>query len=80
MTPREIALASFWTERPLVQLFVAATGADTFSLRQLIAFAETLPSSILRSLETQRGDASQAPPHAVAPKETIQKARRQGRI
>ncbi len=73
MTARELALDSFWTERPLVRLYIERTGADTFSLQQLIAFAESLPDSIL---QTMWGDTSQVPPRAHrADKETIQAAR-----
>lgn len=70
---RQLALESFWTERPLVRLYIERTGAAAFSLKQLIAFAESLPDSIL---QTMWGDGSQPPPRAHrADKETIQAAR-----
>lgn len=50
MSRRELALVSFWTERPLVRLFVERTGRATFSLRELIAFAEQLPEQIFAQL------------------------------
>lgn len=45
ITRRELALDSFWTDWPLVRLYIATTGAAAFSLRQLIAFAEQLPDA-----------------------------------
>jgi hypothetical protein len=53
MTAREIALVSFWSERPLVRLYIERTGRHTFSLVQLIAFAEALPK---RTLNRLKGD------------------------
>lgn len=50
MTARQLALASFWTERPLVRLYIERTGRHTFSLRDLIAFAERLPRNTLNRL------------------------------
>lgn len=35
---------AFWTERPLVQRYRIATQANSFSLRQLIAFAKAMPA------------------------------------
>lgn len=51
MTARQLALDSFWSERPLVRLYMERTGQTTFSLRQLIAFAERLPARTLRRLQ-----------------------------
>lgn len=50
MTRHDLALASFWTERPLVRLYIATTGAAAFSLRQLIAFADQLPDAIFHEM------------------------------
>lgn len=50
MTARELALDSFWTERPLVRLYIERTGRHTFSLRDLIAFAERLPRRTVNRL------------------------------
>lgn len=50
MTARELALASFWTERPLVRLYIERTGNNSFSLKTLIAFAEQLPAHVIATL------------------------------
>jgi hypothetical protein len=74
---RELALASFWTERPLVRLYMSRTGSEIFSLKELIRFAESLPQTLI---ETMWGESSQLSPRAHhADKETIQAARRAGR-
>jgi|GEM_PF-6967537 len=67
MTRRDLAAQSFWSERPLVQLFIATTGLRDFSLKQLIAFAEQLPDPIFLDLQKQRGERSQRSPHVTAP-------------
>ncbi len=46
---RELALESFWTERPLVRRFIADTGRTSFSLKELIAYAEQLPDAVFLS-------------------------------
>jgi len=51
MSARELAIRSFWSERPLVRLFMQRTARSSFSLRELIAFAEALPTPDLRALQ-----------------------------
>jgi hypothetical protein len=81
MTRRQFALDAFWTERPLVQRFIAETGRSSFSLRELIAFAEQLPDAIFLALQMMRGAPSQGAPHAAAPtRRPIQEARRRGNV
>jgi hypothetical protein len=81
MTRRQFALDAFWTERPLVQRFIAETGRTSFSMRDLIAFAEALPDAIFLALQTKRGEPSQGSPHAAAPtRRPSLKARRHGRL
>jgi ParB family chromosome partitioning protein len=53
MTGRELALASFWTERPLVLLFIERTGRSAFSLKDLIGFAESLPHQLIETFITR---------------------------
>lgn len=57
--PRVLAFRAFWTEHPLCQLYALTHGqwvggrykpAATFSLRELIAFAETLPGPYIERL------------------------------
>jgi len=55
MTRRELALDAFWTERPLVQRFIAATGRTSFSLRELIAFAQLLGDPVFLELANEVG-------------------------
>jgi hypothetical protein len=47
LSAHDLALRAFWTERPLCAAYAAATGAASFSLRQLIRFAESLPGPAL---------------------------------
>lgn len=54
MTRRDLAVSSFWSERPLVRLYIERTGRHTFSLRELIAFAELLPARTIRRLIARR--------------------------
>ncbi len=53
-TAHDLAVSSFWTERPLVRLFIERTGQEQFSLRQLIAFAEQLPQPTIERLGAKR--------------------------
>lgn len=64
MTARDLACRSLWSDKPLVQLFIAQTGQSSFSVKQLIAFAENLPAALI---EKMWGDDSQSPPRAIAP-------------
>lgn len=63
MTRRELALDSFWTDRPLCQLYALANGewcdgqfipARSWSVRDLIAFAEILPEQIISRIDGAR--------------------------
>jgi hypothetical protein len=65
MTRREMALDAFWTERPLVRRFIVETGRTSFSLRELIAFAEQLPDAIFLLLVGNGGAAGSQPPPLV---------------
>lgn len=67
MTRRDLAVKSFWSERPLIQHFIATTGERSFSLKQLIAFAELLPDPVFLNLTKEWGERSQRPPRASAP-------------
>lgn len=58
-----------------MQLFAQQTGQSTFSLRQLIAFAESLPESIFQKLGADVPAPAPVPP---TPKETNPKTRRRG--
>jgi hypothetical protein len=81
MTRRDLALDQFWTQRPLVQRFIAETGRSSFSLRDLIAFAELLPDAIFLALQTKRGEPSKSPPRVTAPtRRPIQEAPRHGNV
>ena len=64
MTARDLACRSMWSDKPLVQMFIAQTGKSSFSVKQLIAFAETLPASLI---EKMWGETSQVSPRASAP-------------
>lgn len=76
MTRLDLAAESFWTERPLIQHYIAATGERSFSLRQLIAFAEKLPEPIFLALQKMRDAPSQGASHVRAPtRRPIQRAR-----
>lgn len=59
MTARDLACRALWTEHPLCSLFAIASGtwrdgafepARSWSLRQLIAFAEQLPPQVISNL------------------------------
>jgi hypothetical protein len=59
MTAKELALKALWTEHPLTQLFAIANGrwiggrfepAQSWSIKQLVAFAERLPGDIIERL------------------------------
>lgn len=77
-TPRDLACASMWTERPLVKMFVRQTGRENFTLKELIAFAEALP---WRTFQMMRGEPSQGSPHVAAPtRRPSQQARTTGSI
>jgi hypothetical protein len=52
-TRRDLAIASFWSTRSLVRHFIATTGRATFSLRELIAYAESLPDKIIETLQRE---------------------------
>jgi hypothetical protein len=52
MTRHDLAVASFWSERPLIQRFIADTGRSSFSLRELLAYAEALPDAAFLALQT----------------------------
>lgn len=56
---RELAVRAFWSDHPLCRLYEIANGfwidgryqpAQAFSLRELIAFTETLPETILQRI------------------------------
>lgn len=56
MTARDLARRAFWSDHPLTALYSIAHGrwdgarfvpAESWSLRQLIAFAEPLPAPIV---------------------------------
>lgn len=64
MTARDLACRSMWSEKPLVRLYQERTGQSSFSVKQLIAFAETLPATMI---EKMWGETSQVPPRAIAP-------------
>ena len=74
MTRRDLAVHSFWSERPLVMLYMERTGLVSFTLRELIAFAEQLPDDTFEDLA---GRALAAPaPSLCAPRRPIHKAHR----
>ncbi|MBN8957634.1 MAG: hypothetical protein J0H17_13855 [Rhizobiales bacterium] len=59
MTGRDLARHAFWSEHPLCDLYAVANGvwiagkfrpATKWSLRELIAFAETLPPTIINQI------------------------------
>ncbi len=64
MTARDLACRSLWSDKPLVRLYVERTGQSSFSVKQLITFAETLPPTLI---EKMWGETSQVPPRASAP-------------
>jgi hypothetical protein len=60
MSPRELALSAFWSEHPLCWLYSIANGewrdgqfhpATSWTVKQLIAFAETLPEPIITRID-----------------------------
>lgn len=55
--PADVACQAFWSLRhPLNQAYCRLRGT-TFSLRQLIAFAEEVPPEILAAYATEGGEA-----------------------
>ncbi len=59
MTARDLAHRAFWTEHPLTQLYAIANGrwtehgfepARSWSIKQLIAFAEQLPQPVIENI------------------------------
>jgi hypothetical protein len=59
MSPRDLAHIALWTEHPLCHLFAIANGrwiggrfepARSWSIKQLIAFAATLPDDMRERL------------------------------
>jgi hypothetical protein len=63
MTARDVARQAFWSLHPLCDLYAIANGvwidgqfcpATSWSLRELIAFAETLPASVLNRVAGPR--------------------------
>lgn len=64
MTPRDLACLSLWSDKPLVRLYQERTGQSSFSVKQLIAFAESLPATLI---EKMWGESSQLPPRVPAP-------------
>lgn len=78
MTRRELALDSFWRAPmpPLVQHFIATTGRSSFSLKELIMFAEKLPDPLFLALQSGAAVRSDRPVSPRA-KETIPNAQRQ---
>lgn len=64
MTPRDLACLSLWSDKPLVRLYQERTGQSSFSVKQLIAFAESLPATLI---EKMWGESSQLPPRAGSP-------------
>jgi len=62
MTARELARRAFWSEHSLCAIYMLAHGhwdastfqpTNTFSLRQLIAFAESLPQHVIDALSDE---------------------------
>lgn len=63
MTRKDLAIRSLWSDHPLCQLFALANGewingqfipATSWSVRELIAFAELLPEQIISRIEGAR--------------------------
>lgn len=50
ITRRELAMRSFWSMDPLVQLYLRVHETTAFTLRQLIAFAEQLDDQTFAAL------------------------------
>jgi len=59
MTARDLARRAFWSQHPLCDLYAIANGrwrngryepASSWSLRDLIAFAEQLPKPIIEKI------------------------------
>lgn len=67
MTRRDLAIDAFWTERPLVQRFIAQTGRTSFSLRDLIAFAELLPDVFSSACKSSGASVRSARPMSPRP-------------
>ena len=53
MSARDLACKAFWSEHPLCKLYMLLHDVRQFSLRQLIAFAETLPEHVIESLSEE---------------------------
>ena len=53
MTARDLACKAFWSDHPLCRIYMLAHDVQSFSLRQLIRFAETLPPQIIESLSEE---------------------------
>ncbi len=63
MSPRDLAHRALWTEHPLTKLYAIANGrwigdrfepAQSWSIKQLIAFAEQLPADIIERIGGER--------------------------
>jgi hypothetical protein len=52
MSARDLACSVFWSEHPLCELYMIVHDAKSFSLRQLIEYAESLPQAIIDDLAT----------------------------
>lgn len=59
MSPRQLAHRAMWTDHPLSQLYALCNGewrdgyfapATSWSIKQLVDFAETLPPTIIERL------------------------------
>jgi hypothetical protein len=61
MTRRELALRSFWSNDPLCQLYEQANRSCSFTLRQLIDFAEGLSDSAFAAVRGADGSQPSAP-------------------
>lgn len=73
MTARQLALHAFWSDHPLCALYALANGgwqggvwrpANSWSLKSLIRFSESLPTEVIRRLngdeDAPEGTESQA--------------------
>ena len=83
MTRRDLAVDAFWTQRPLVQRFIAETGRTSFSLRELIVFAEQLSDALFLTFANEVGRRLAGPAPwstRAAPTRSKRRTRRHGNL